>query len=255
MVNPKFKKYPTIPHLAEVPRILDRPVEVYEKLDGGNAQVRLHQGRILAGNRSRFLTDRETRFSWFQDFLHWSQANYSFYNLPGNLIVFGEWLSPHTLDYFCEHRNRFYLIDLFDTENERFVPYKEAALILDELGIKDVQKLAQIFKGKTDRPHLESMVERSAYRPGKSEGLVVKNYETQQFAKLWESVIKRRTREVTQQDIRRAVLTMVESGKVVALESVIQEILDDMTRQKFTISEPSISRAVRSYFTNPTNLQ
>jgi len=89
MPYPDFIKYGRIPHIMEVPELLDNNVEVYEKLDGGNSQVRIFKNRILAGNRSKFLTDKDRRFSWFQDFKKEAMSNYSLYYLSENLIVYG----------------------------------------------------------------------------------------------------------------------------------------------------------------------
>ena len=85
---PPFVKYEGINFIDEEAGLLVRDIEVYEKLDGGNSQIRTYKGRILAGNRSKFLTDKDTKFEWFQQFLRWASGNYSLFNLPGNLIVF-----------------------------------------------------------------------------------------------------------------------------------------------------------------------
>ena len=47
MEDNKYVKYKRIPHLEEIPHILDNPVKVYEKIDGGNCQIRKIEGRNM----------------------------------------------------------------------------------------------------------------------------------------------------------------------------------------------------------------
>ena len=120
----EFIKYPRIPHLVEIPRLLNHPVEVYEKLDGGNVQVRKINGRVVCGCRAHYLGNpKYFRQEWFKDFQKWTFSNYSFYEIPENVIIYGEWLSRHTLDYKSEFTNRFFLIDLLDFDEGAFIEY------------------------------------------------------------------------------------------------------------------------------------
>ncbi len=254
MTYPKFVKYERIPHIWEIPELLDREIEVYEKLDGGNAQVRKAKGRVLAGNRSKFLTDKIKGFPWFQDFLKWASGNYSFYNLPENKIVFGEWLSKHTLDYFPDKMNRFYFFDLFDMNSQRFIPYKDAVKILEDLEVKEVGFLRPLFRGKIDMLSLEKLVGKSDYRDGDAEGLVIKNYRSQQFAKLWAGSVNRKKRILLNKDIRKTIISMIESGTEITSEHVVKEIIGDFSGQRIPYSKETIERAINNYFFDTENV-
>ena len=258
---PEFIKYARIPHIYEVPNMLKGPVEVYEKLDGGNVQVRTHKGRILVANRANYLTDKFVlskshipECKWFRDFLKWSSKNYSFYNLPENKIIFGEWLAKHTLDYLPEFHDKFYLIDIFDINSKRFIPYNESSELVKKLRISDLNFLRALFKGKADMFKLENLVHKSDYRDGPSEGVIIKNYDSQEFAKLWEKSINRKRKPITSDDIRRTIMTMIESGLEINPENVVGEIMLDLTRQRFSHSQSVIENVVRNYFSDPINL-
>ena len=188
-----FVKYQRIPHFDEVPRILDNPVEVYEKIDGGNVQVRKIDGRILCGSRAHFLT-KEKLFNqqWFKDFQKWALGNSGFYNLPDNLIVYGEWTARHTLSYKPEFTDRFFMIDVLDLNPNLFVPYSDSKQILSDLGIDDLIYLKTLSKGKISREQLVKLLGESEYRYGDREGLVLKNYDSQEFAKLWTSSVRKK---------------------------------------------------------------
>jgi len=254
MKYPEFKKYTSIPFLDGVLKILNNPVEVYEKLDGGNAQVRMHKGVILSGNRSKFLTDKDTRFEWFKDFLRWSKGNYSFYNLPENLIVFGEWLSHHTLYYPEDAANRFYLLDIFDTNKRKFLEYSCAKKILSDLEVKDIEFLNPVVVGKVTRKDLEKIVKHSSYKEGESEGVVIKHYPSQSFAKLWTSSLKKQS-QLTYDNLRRTYISMSESGKDVNEDSLSEELFKDLEKaNSTTISYGDVEKYVNAYY-NYLNLE
>ena len=191
--NPTFLKYPEIPHLMEVPDILDEDcLEVYEKLDGGNSQVRVYGGRIFTGSRANFLNREEYfRFDWFKDFNSWAKSNYSFYNLPENLIVYGEFLSPHTLKYKPEFTNKFFLIDAYDLSQRKFIPYEVAKRGLeDDLGVKEVLFLDALIRGRISMAKIKKLaMDESQYSNYGREGIVIKNYNGQKFAKLWRTSV------------------------------------------------------------------
>lgn len=187
--EPFFEVYPEIPHLMEVPELLDEDcLEVYEKLDGGNCQVRVYGEKIFTGSRSNFLTREEFfRFPWFKIFNNWAKSNYSFYNLPENLIVFGEFTSYHTLEYKPEFTNRFFLIDVFDLSKQKFIPYEIARNSLEGyFGVKEILFLEPLAKGRISFDHAKGLtLAESRYSNYGREGIVIKDYHHQQFAKLW----------------------------------------------------------------------
>ena len=250
---PSFVKYRKIPHLAEALDLLDNKIEVYEKLDGGNTQIRKYKGRVLCGNRSGFLKNpKYFTQDWFKSFQDWALSNYSFYNLPENLIVYGEWLAKHTLDYYPQFTDNFFLIDVFDLDSKRFIPYENAVELLNDLNVKKVNFLEILAAGRFNFEDLEELICGSKYRNGDKEGIVIKNYPLQRFAKLWASSVKQKT--VTEQDISRIVCSLKDEKKRISVYLVYKELLLDLHRSKFKdIEEEKIKRKVEEYL-NKTNL-
>ncbi|MFA4953563.1 MAG: RNA ligase family protein [Candidatus Pacearchaeota archaeon] len=258
---PDFVKYMRIPHLNEIPFLLDRPVEVYEKLDGGNVQVRMYNGRILAGNRANYLTSKfisskshTPECRWFEGFLKWASKNYSFCNLPEDKIIFGEWLAKHTLDYFPDCHNKFYLVDIFDIPSQRFIPYNDAKAMSNNLDIENIRFLNPVHRGIVNLQKLERLVDKSDYCSGKMEGVVIKDYNSQRFAKLWESSINRKKRIVGDEDIRRTIMTMVESELEITNENIVVELMTDLLRQNIPYTRKIIETAVNNYFLDSRNI-
>jgi ATP-dependent RNA circularization protein (DNA/RNA ligase family) len=244
---PSFVKYPRIPHLVEKPSILSNSVNVFEKLDGGNSQVRYYKGRILAGNRSKFLSEKDKKFEWFQQFLKWAKSNYSLFNLSEKTILYGEWLSYHTLEYFPKYRDNFYLIDFFDMESGEFLDYSKAKEKIKELGIKDIKLLNSLFEGKISEKKLENLVinRRSDYRDGYMEGVVIKDYSSQSFIKLWrKSLFKKK---ITKEDIQRQMFVCIEGGKKISRSNLVRGIIEDLECQKIPYDFQRITGVVDSF--------
>lgn len=254
--EPEFIKYPRIPHLGGNLSILDNPVEVYEKLDGGNTQIRTFQNRILCGSRGHYLK-REEQFScsWFKDFQHWTLSNYSLFSLPKNLIVYGEFLAHHVLDYNPEFVNKFFVIDVFNIDTGKFVPYPLAKEKLIDLGIRDVCYLNTLINGKVGQGEIYELLKHSDYRKGYKEGVVIKKYEQdpQEFAKLWTSLVygwdsePKNAQEVSYNDIKRLVLGINDEtrGKI-RLDELVAKVIRELqrTNANITCSKKEIEKLI-----------
>lgn len=247
--EPDFVEYPKIPHLMGVPEILDEGcLEIYEKLDGGNSQVRFHNGRILTGSRANFLRREEHfRFPWFKDFNNWAKSNHSFYNLPEDLIVYGEFLSPHTLKYKPEFESKFFLIDVYDLSHRKFIPYTDAKRSLeDNFGITDVLFLEALVKGKTSIDEIKRLaMEESQYSDYGREGVVVKDYNSQRFAKLWRTSVNSSKKGLIE-EINKTILSLQSTNPLLIpgpLSLMVYKELKRSRRKDVSLAE--ISKAIK----------
>ena len=214
MEKPKFVKYPEMPHLAEVLDILDsNNLFVFEKMDGGNTQVRKSEGKILSGTRANFLTrEKNFRFPWFSNFNKWAKSNHSFYNLPEDIIVYGEFTSPHSLNYSPAFTNKFFLIDIYNLNQKRFIPYLEAVGTLKALGIGNLVFPEVLARGEIDLDQAKELaMGESNYSAYGREGIVIKDYDNQKFAKLWRTSIDKTENGLTE-EIRKTIRSLSASG-------------------------------------------
>jgi len=257
---PDFVKYSRIPHLYEVLDLLDNPVEVFEKIDGGNSQIRKSEGRIFAGSRARFLSERKDRAAWFPDFLNFVMKNLTFHNLPENLIIFTEWLSPHTLDYTRQAQDQAYLLDVYDTEEGRFLPYQKDLELLIQLGIEGINFLVPFISNKKVSVDelKEVLLERdSDYRsPGKKmEGVVVKDYSNQRFAKFWRRSAMKRVSYIDEDDLRRAIFGLFDEDKPIRYEKVSVKIQENLYEEQRGVDEEVIETFLQRYFDDKRRLK
>ncbi len=160
---------------------------VFEKIDGGNCQVRKINGSLVAGSRANFLRGKKlNRFEWFKKLNGWMHSNKSLYNLSEDVVLFGEWAGNHTIDYNQDSSNKFYLIDLFDINSRTFFDYDSAFDYSKEIQLLDVNILNVLHQGVVDKKILEELLnEKSSYYDGPKEGLVLKDYEKNIFLKIY----------------------------------------------------------------------
>ncbi len=250
--QPIFVKYPEIPHLAETLDILDsKYLQVFEKLDGGNSQIRMSEGRLFCGSRANFLRrERDFRFDWFRDFNKWVMSNSSFYNLPENLVLYGEFMAPHTLTYNSEFINRFFVIDVYDLNKNKFLPYTEVRKNLeDRLGVEDVLFLPILVQGTLDLERAKELATGSSdYSKYGKEGIVIKDYKQQKFAKFWRTSASP-TEEGLFDEVHRVIKSM-EVGNIQIqkqpLENLSREVFAELLRSgRFNISLAEISDCVK----------
>lgn len=232
-LDPEFVKYPEIPHLIENLDILDSDcLEVYEKLDGGNSQIRIYDGKIFTGSRANFLNREENfKFEWFKDFNKWAKSNYSLYNLPENLIIFGEFLSPHTLKYKPEFENKFFFIDLYDLNQKKFIQYEVAKSGLEkDIGIEKILFLKSLANGKLDLSAIKDLaIYKSQYSDYGKEGVVIKDYHHQNFAKLWRTSANP-TKEGLIEEINKTILSLRYTGLPIQSRNLSLVVYNELRR-------------------------
>lgn len=155
-------------------------IVVTEKLDGANASFFLDSNEIHAFSRNQKLSDGNT----LRGFYPWvishvmNKVDFNDYHLiVDKLILFGEWLVPHTVAY-GDHFNtedRFYLFDAYNVQEKRFLNWFEIELLAKILKLKTP---AVLYRGKaSDTPatYVELLKGKTMAADGIGEGVVVKH--------------------------------------------------------------------------------
>ena len=267
---PPFVKYFKIPYSEEAKDIFGREVYVFEKIDGSLSQVRRTENAVLGGSRSNYITGSTKRPLWAPKFLKWMHSNHSLYNLPPGMIIFGEWLDPVTIDYETEFLDKFYFIDLAivdENGNPNFYDYNEALGYIDKWGIKSIEILNPICKSFLDRNKIEDIVlnipsylrsskineDTGLVEVGEMEGVVLKNYHLQEFAKFLNpkySEIRNQektleARYITEMRTNKAKRRLRDSGNLdFNLDELVQEIIKDINEETGIAFEPAAVKGV-----------
>ena len=177
-----MKKYDSIPRYGKqgTRDILGTEVVVMEKLDGANASFGIIGGELKMFSRNQELNEHNT----LRGFYDWVKQNVNQNLLFPNKIYFGEWLVPHTVQYKKEVQNEFYLFDIYDVKTDTYLDWNITVQAAIHLGIRTPEVF---FRGE-----LHSMTDVDKYLgqselteiPNTGEGIVVKDYEGQQFVKI-----------------------------------------------------------------------
>jgi len=152
---------------------------VFPKLDGTNGSVWWDDGALRCGSRNRELTlDNDN--AGFLNAMVVDKAITSFFDHTKNLILYGEWLVPHTLKTYNDDAwRKFYVFDVFDRKKERLLSYDEYSEGLVAAGINVIAPIAIIKNGSID--HFTECLSKAHYLvkdgEGSGEGVVIKNYD------------------------------------------------------------------------------
>ena len=162
---------------------------VFPKLDGSNASVWAEivpndtVGEVVVvrcGSRNRTLSEGSDN-AGFHAYVHAdTEAGVSlreFVRSNPNLILYGEWLVPHTIKgYRDDAWRKFYVFDVFDREAGAYVDFLTYRPMLEEAG---VDYLPATRMHNPTGSELDEMAARQSYlcKDGEfGEGIVVKNY-------------------------------------------------------------------------------
>lgn len=146
-------------------------IVIWEKLDGANSSVEMVDEKFRCYSRNTELDENNTLrgfYNWAHD--HFTRLGGSW--LRDGLVLYGEWLVRHKLDY-GENANKFYLFDVYDKHKEEYVGIDMVRSIAETRGLE----LAPIFyEGEFQSlEHIQSFVGKSMLGEV-GEGVVVKNY-------------------------------------------------------------------------------
>ena len=122
---PKVRRYSSIRKLNNMFDDTDI-VEVSEKIDGANASFCIDATKkigIACYSRENEVTEQD-HLNGFYEFIKEEVAPYKKY-LNENYIYFGEWLTRHRLRYREECYNKFYLFDIYDKKNSKWLTAEE----------------------------------------------------------------------------------------------------------------------------------
>lgn len=152
----------------------DDSIIIQEKIDGANAAIRYDSetNKVVAQSRKQMLSSD----NGLRGFYEWTQTlDVALVKelLGDNLILFCEWLVPHTLKYPEERYNKAYCYDVYDTLAERYLPQDKVKEIVDKLGLIYVPVF---YEGPfISWEHCMEFVGRTELGGDHGEGIVVKN--------------------------------------------------------------------------------
>lgn len=111
-----------------------------------------------------------------------------------DFYYYGESLQKHTISY--DNIPGFIGYDIFDINAEKFFDHEFAKQIFKNLNLPFIHTIVEINTSEDITiDYLKSLYQKSAYRNGSAEGIVIKRYDTQQMAKIVDDSFKEKTRQ------------------------------------------------------------
>ena len=142
-------------------------IQITEKVDGSNASVQKENGTIVAYSRKLPLD----AFNHLDGFYQYVQTlNPSIFD--ERYIVFGEWLRKNKIIYNAENMHKWYIFDIFDTVEEKWMPQEFVKKFCADNNLTYVNVL---YEGSfISWDHCRSFMNSPHYGE-RQEGIVVKN--------------------------------------------------------------------------------
>ena len=168
---------------TETEGILTGEVHLSYKIDGSNGCIFLKDDKTLGfGSRKRELTIDNDNMGFMASFILNKELYNKFLNILNkykNYIIYGEWLVPVTIKrYESDAWKKFYVFDILDVANNRYLRFDEYKPILDEYSLLYIPELAVLCNPTIDeiKDYLNK-TNNFLITEGFGEGIVIKNYE------------------------------------------------------------------------------
>lgn len=182
----EFKKYQHIERIdrEEVSDLCIGECFIFPKLDGSNGSVFLKNGKITCGSRNRSLDDGQDDNAGFREFINSNEEIEKYTNFfkdNPNLIIYGEWLVPHTIKYYRDDCwRKFYIFDVCYLKEGKtcYLPYYEYKNLLNKYNLDFIPPLSITINPRIS--FLEKQLENNSFlmKEGfKGEGIVIKRYD------------------------------------------------------------------------------
>lgn len=158
-------------------------IAIQEKIDGANASFKVENGVIRAFSRKSECGVNNTLRGFYQ----WTQTLNPDDLLEG-ITYFGEYLVKHKINYPEQAMHKFYLYDLYNEQNDKYLHFNNVKSEASRLGLN---LIPLFYEGEYQSfEHLMEFVGKTQLGGEAGEGIVVKNvdftnkYGNQLFVKL-----------------------------------------------------------------------
>jgi len=204
----QFRKYDHLQRIGhpDVSDICFGTVHIFPKIDGTNASVWCDpEGFIQCGSRNRVLSEDEDNagfHAWVHGDTDEASAIRYLLDLYPHLVIYGEWLVPHSLKTYRDDTwRKFYVFDVYSHKTGAYLEFDEYDALLTGFGIDVIQLLA-VFDTPSDNQlaHLRDTVNTYLIQDGKGvgEGIVLKNYDwcNKRGAQPWAKMVRNEFKEM-----------------------------------------------------------
>ena len=112
-----------------------------------------------------------------------------------DLYYYGESMQKHTISY--DNIPDFVGFDILDINDDKFLDWNTVKRLFEKLGLEFIHVICELDTNKEITiDYLKFLYQKSAYKGGLAEGIVIKQYDTQLMAKIVDDEFKEKNRKV-----------------------------------------------------------
>lgn len=149
-------------------------IQITTKIDGANASIAYDEttGKLEIFSRTNLL-DKPGDLRGFYDYIRSEVEPKTDWSKHPDLVIFGEWLVKHSVNYKNDCYNKWRVYDIWDKTLGRYLPQSNVKEICKQLGLEYIEEL--YYGPFISWDHCRSFLTKStAYGP-EQEGIVIKN--------------------------------------------------------------------------------
>jgi len=115
----------------------DENITISEKIDGANASIQVKNGIVIARSRRNELTPTNNLQGFYE---YVQKMNFELIKqvLGSDIILFGEWLVKHTINYPQDKFKNFYVFDSYSISQNTYLPWEKTKEIAEKLNLNTV---------------------------------------------------------------------------------------------------------------------
>lgn len=179
-----FRKYDSVCRYdkEEVEGILNGCCYIFEKIDGANCSLYWDEenGMTICSRNNIVYTERHGgNFRGIVDYVSFYPEIKTMLQEHPHCIFYGEWLCKHSLQYPTDKTNKIWFFDIYDTLENKYIPYEEAKDIFSQY--KNCERMFLSPLAIINNPRveeLESILNINTFGAiPKQEGIVIKRYD------------------------------------------------------------------------------
>lgn len=151
-------------------------IQISTKVDGANASISWDEttNKLEVFSRTNLLTSPGSLHGFYDYIKTAVEPKISdFLKTASQYVIFGEWLTKHTVNYNKEAYNRWHVYDIFHKGMNRYLPQSAVKDFCEKYGLDYVEVL---YEGPfISWEHCRSFIGKSTIYGPQQEGIVVKN--------------------------------------------------------------------------------
>lgn len=192
----KWKKYIKIKALGtlETEGIFEGKVVIQSKVDGANFCFFVEDDKLMVASRNMVMIDKKNSGNW-KAILPVTEAFNKYKDkFNPNYLYYSESMQKHTITY--DEISDIVCYDILNIETGLFLDWKEAKKEFESIGLPFIHVHFERDSSKITVDEIKECIQHSPYKKDGDEGVVIKNYDRQLFAKIVTDDFKEKNRAV-----------------------------------------------------------